>query len=64
MYKVITKHRPEYKTPVKVYSTDDKNEAVEIAAETEQQFGQAIILTDGEFKELINQNKDDEKKRI
>ena len=55
MYKVITKRRPEYKTPVKVYSTDDKNKAVEIAAKTEQQFGQAIILTDAEFKELIKQ---------
>ena len=57
--KVIIKHRPEYKTPVKVYSTDDNNEAIEIAAEAEQQFGQAIILTDEEFSNLITQNKDE-----
>lgn len=51
--KVIIKYPPEYNTPVKVHDFDDKNDAVNAAADAEQKFGQAVILTDEEYLNLF-----------
>jgi len=59
MMKVIIKYIPEYKTPVKVHEVEDVKDAWDLIDEAAQRFGQGIILTDEEFKDIINQNKDE-----
>ena len=52
--KVIIKHNPEYKTPVKVHEVEDVEDAWDLMDEARQSFGQGIILTDEEFKYIVN----------
>lgn len=52
MYKIIVRNRPEYKSPLMIFGADDLDEANDTKDEVEQKFGQALILTDQEFKEL------------
>ena len=59
--KVIIKYNPEYKTPVKVHEVEEAEDAWDLIDEAEQGFGQGIILTDQEFEQLLNQNKDEDK---
>ena len=60
--KVIIKYNPEYKTPVKVHEVEDVKDAWDLIDEAGQCFGQGIILTDEEFNDIKNQNKEDEKR--
>lgn len=62
--KVIIKYNPEYKTPVKVHEVEDVEDAWDLIDEAGQCFGQGIILTDEEFKDIINQNHINEVKTI
>tara|TARA_B100000900_G_C20492956_1_gene680366 strand:+ start:980 stop:1150 length:171 start_codon:yes stop_codon:yes gene_type:complete len=55
--KVIIKHNPEYKTPVKVHEVEEVEDAWDLIDEAKQSFGQGIILTNQEFEQLLNQNK-------
>ena len=57
--KVIIKYNPEYKTPVKVHEVEKVEDAWDLIDEAKQSFGQGIILTDHEFEQLLNQNKDE-----
>lgn len=52
MYKIIVRNRAEYKSPLIILEADDLDEANDTKEEVEQIFGQALILTDQEFKEL------------
>lgn len=57
MYKVIIRHRPEYNTPLQIQQADNLDEANDTREEIEQQFGQALILTNEEIellKEILN----------
>ena len=57
--KVIIKYNQEYKTPVKVHEVKEEEDAWDLIDEAKQSFGQGIILTDQEFEQLLNQNKDE-----
>lgn len=57
--KVIIKHNQEYKAPLKVHEVEEEEDAWDLIDEAKQSFGQGIILTDQEFKQLLNQNKDE-----
>lgn len=62
--KVIIKYNPEYKTPVKVHEVEDIKDAWDLIDEAGQSFGQGIVLTDEEFKDIVNQNHINEVKTI
>ena len=57
--KVIIKYNQEYKTPIKVHEVEKAEDAWDLIYEANQSFGQGIILTDQEFEQLLNQNKDE-----
>jgi len=62
--KVIIKHIQYCKTPIKVYEVEDLEDAWDLIDEAHQCFGQGIILTDEEFKDIVNQNHINEVKTI
>jgi len=52
--KLIIVYPPEYRTPIVIETVEDEEDANDRAAEVSQGFGQTLILTEKELKELIN----------
>lgn len=50
--KVIIRYPKIYKTPMRIETIKDEEDAIDKAAEVHQGFGQALILSDNELKEL------------
>jgi hypothetical protein len=56
--KVIITYPPEYRTPMRIENIKDEEDAIDKAAEVRQGFGQALVLTEKEYQELLKLVKD------
>lgn len=50
--KIIITYPPEYKTPMRIETIEDEEDAIDKAAEVSQGFGQALVLTEKEYQKL------------